>query len=341
MQFLCSPIQGGLSDRFGRRPVLLLSLGGTCCNYILLAWAPTLPWLFLGQLVSGATAASISTASAYIADLTPPGMRTQRFGLIGAAFALGFVLGPALGGLLGEHWIRLPMVVAAMLAGANAAYGWLGLPESLPLVRRRRFHIREVNPIGVWRSLASDPTLFRLALAWCCIGIAFGTLESSFVLANQIRLDWDARRNGLALVVLGAGAAVVQTALLRRIARMLGNRITALLSFALATTAYLFLAFSDADWMVFAGILFQAFGTMSTPAIQAMASARLGPDRQGEVQGALSSLRGLTAIAAPAAAGSLLGLCAGPPLYFPGAPFLLVSLIYAAGSAVLWGVQSE
>ncbi len=199
MQFICSPLQGGLSDRYGRRPILLLSLTGTCCNNLLLAWAPSLPWLFLGQVAAGATAASIATATAYIADVTPAGMRTQRFGYIGAAFALGFVLGPALGGLLGQYWIRLPLVVAAVLAGSNALYGLLVLPESLPMDRRRRFQMNEVNPVGVWRRLSSDSILARLAIAWCCIGIAFGSLESSFVLANEMRLNWDIRRNGLAL----------------------------------------------------------------------------------------------------------------------------------------------
>jgi MFS transporter, DHA1 family, tetracycline resistance protein len=338
MQFFFSPVQGGLSDRFGRRPVLLLSLAGTCINDLLLAWAPALSWLFLGQMIAGASAASISTATAYIADVTPPRMRAQRFGLIGAAFALGFVLGPALGGLLGQYWLRLPLIVAAGLAGGNALYGLVVLPESLPIESRRPFRMGEVNPIGVWRRLSTDGVLARLAIAWCCIGVAFGTLESSFVLANQMRLNWDIRRNGLALVVLGASAAVAQTLLLRRIVRTIGDRATALVSFLLSSLAYLCLAFADADWIVYVGIVIQSVGTMSTPAIQAMASARLGPDRQGEVQGALGSLRGLTAIVTPAAAGALLGLCSTPDRDFPGAPFLVVALIFAAGFVVLWGL---
>jgi len=338
MQFICSPLQGGLSDRYGRRPVLLLSLTGTCVNDLLLAWAPALPWLFLGQAIAGTTAASITTATAFIADVTPPEMRAQRFGLVGAAFALGFVLGPALGGLLGQYWIRLPLIVAAGLAGSNALYGLIVLPESLPLRRRRRFRMKEINPVGVWRRLSSDSVLARLAIAWCCIGIAFGTLESSFVLANQMRLNWGIRRNGLALVVLGASAALVQTLVLRRVVRRIGDRATALVSFFLAGIAYLCLAFANTDWIVFVSILLQAIGTMSTPAIQAMASARLGPDRQGEVQGALGSLRGLTAIVAPSLAGALLGLCSEPGRYFPGAPFLVVALIYVGGFVALWGI---
>ncbi len=340
MQFICSPVQGGLSDRFGRRPVLLLSLAGTCFNNLLLAWAPALPWLFLGQAAAGATAASITTATAYIADVTPPALRAQRFGFIGAAFALGFVLGPALGGLLGQYWLRLPLIVAAALAGSNALYGLLVLPESLPPERRRRFEMKEVNPVGVWRRLSSDSVLARLAVAWCCIGIAFGTLESSFVLANEMRLSWDIRRNGLALVVLGATAAVVQMMLLRRIVRRIGDWATAQFSFLVTGIANLCLAFAYADWVVFAGIVLQALGTMSTPTVQAMASARLGPDRQGEIQGALGSLRGLTAIVTPSAAGALLGLCSVPGRSFPGAPFLLVALIFAGGIVVLWSIPT-
>ena len=335
MQFICSPIQGGFSDHYGRRPVLLASLAGTCVADALLAWAPLLPWLFLGQIITGATTASMSTATAYIADTTPPAMRAPRFGLISSAFALGFVLGPALGGLCGHFWIRLPFVVAALLAGGNALYGWFLLPESLALAHRRSLRMTEVNPVGVWRGLSFDKDIVRLAVAWCCIGVAFGAQQSAFVLANQMRLNWDLLQNGAALVALGVGAALVQTLLLPQVLRRIGSRSTALVSFVLSSVSYVLLAFAYADWVVFASILFQALGTMSTPAIQALASARAGPARQGAAQGALASLRGLTAIAAPFAAGSLLGACSNPGFYFPGAPFLLVAATYAVGFVVL------
>jgi DHA1 family tetracycline resistance protein-like MFS transporter len=335
MQFLCSPLQGGLSDRFGRRPVLLLSLAGTCVNDLMLAWSPSLSWLFLGQVIAGATAASVSTATAYMADITPPGMRVQRFGLIGSAYALGFVLGPALGGVLGQYWLRLPLLTAAVLAGCNALYGLLLLPESLTPERRRRFSLRELTPMGVWRGLSSDGVLTRLAVAWCCIGIGLGTLESCFVLANQMRLGWSTLLNGLALFALGGIAAVVQTFLLRRVVSRVGNRRTALLGFAVASAAYLCLAFANVGWILITTVFLLALGTMGSPAIQAMASTRSPADRQGEIQGALSSLRGLTAIVAPSAAGSLLALFSGPKLFFPGAPFLVVSMIYAGGFIAL------
>jgi MFS transporter, DHA1 family, tetracycline resistance protein len=198
--------------------------------------------------------------------------------------------------------------------------------------------MREVNPVDVIRRLSSDSVLSRLAIAWCCIGVAFGSLESSFVLANEMRLNWNIRQNGMALVVLGATAALAQTLLLRPVVRRIGDRATALLSFLLAALAYLCLAFADADWIVFAAIVMQAIGTMSTPAIQSMASTRLGASRQGEVQGALGSVRGLTAVVTPSAMGALLGLCSESGRYFPGAPFLFVALIHLGGFVVLWGI---
>jgi MFS transporter, DHA1 family, tetracycline resistance protein len=335
MQFIFSPVQGGLSDHYGRRPVLLISLAGTCVTDTLLAWAPTLPWLFLGQIITGGTTASMSTATAYIADTTPPATRAQRFGLLSSAFALGFVLGPALGGLCGHFWIRLPFVLAAALTGGNALYGWFLLPESLPFAHRRPLRLTEVNPVGVWRGLSFDKDIIRLAVAWCCIGVAFGAQQSAFVLANQMRLNWDMRQNGAALVALGVGAALVQTLLLPQVLRRIGSRSTALISFGLSSVSYVLLAFAYEGWVVFSSILFQALGTMSTPAIQALGSARAGPARQGAVQGAFASLRGLTAIAAPFAAGSLLGVCSNPGFYFPGAPFLLVAATYLVGFVVL------
>jgi DHA1 family tetracycline resistance protein-like MFS transporter len=195
----------------------------------------------------------------------------------------------------------------------------------------------EVNPLGVWRGLSFDKDIARLAFAWCCIGVAFGTQQSAFVLANQMRLNWNIKR--AALVALGMGAALVQTLLLPQVLRRVGSRSTALISFVLSSVSYVLFAFAYEDWVVFASILFQALGTMSTPAIQALASARAGPARQGATQGALASLRGLTAIAAPFAAGSLLGVCSNPGCYFPGAPFLLVAATYVVGFVVLRDIE--
>jgi DHA1 family tetracycline resistance protein-like MFS transporter len=339
MQFLCAPALGALSDRFGRRPVLLISLSGVCLNYLLLAWAPSLAWLFVGRIIAGATAASQSAATAYIADITPPAKRAQRFGLIGAAFGLGFVIGPALGGLLGIYGLRVPFLAAAGLAAANVLYGLFVLPESLPPERRTAFRWRVANPVGTLRAIAADPVVARLAIAWCAAWFALGALQSSFVLANQLRLGWNTSQNGLALAAMGLGMAVVQGVLMRRIIPRLGERRSALLGYSLAAVAYCLFAFADVGWVVFVGIALQALGAISGPAVQAMISSRAGPDRQGQMQGALASLQGLTAIVAPLTAGLMFRFFASPasPVMFPGAPFLFAVLTYLLAIWAVWG----
>jgi MFS transporter, DHA1 family, tetracycline resistance protein len=340
-QFLCAPLLGGISDRYGRRPVLLLSLAGACANYLLLAWAPTLTWLFIGQAISGATVANISAANAYVADVTPAAERAQRFGLIGATFALGFVLGPAVGGILGSYGLRLPFVIAAVLAGGNVLYGVLALSESLPPDRRRRFEWQSADPVRLLHAVASDSTYARLAVAWCCIWIAFGALQSGFVLANEMRLGWSTQQNGMALVTLGIGAAFAQGIIVKRVIRRLGEKRTAAISILLAACAYLCFAFADVGWLVFLGISLQALGAMSMPSIQAMVSTHTDPDRQGEAQGALGSLRGLTAIGAPLIAGSLLALFTRGGLFFPGAPFLFAALTYGGAFIAVRGIVAR
>jgi DHA1 family tetracycline resistance protein-like MFS transporter len=324
MQFFCAPILGGLSDRFGRRPVLLLSLSGICANYLLLAWAPSLGWLFLGRLIAGATAANASTANAYIADVTPAAQRASRFGLVGAAFGIGFVVGPALGGVLGSWGLRLPFLVAAGLAGCNLLYGTFVLPESLPPERRRKFDWSHANPWGSAHAVFVDPTLRRLAMNWCCVWFALGALPSSFVLANTMRFGWDSRHNGLALAVAGLGSAIVQGLLVRRIVPALGERRAAITGALLTTFGYICQGIAPWPAFVFIGITFQAMGAFGNAAVQGMVSAAAGPDRQGETQGALSSLQGLTAILSPLVATTLFSTFTRPGaiVVFPGAPFL-------------------
>ena len=336
MQFLCAPLLGALSDRFGRRPVLLVSLSGVCFNYLMLAWAPTLEWLFVGRLIAGATASNVSAATAYIADVTPPQLRAQRFGLVGAMFGLGFVLGPALGGFLGDFGLRLPFLAAAALAGLNVLYGLFVLPESLPPERRRAFAWRRANPVGTLGAITADRDYMRLALAWCCAWFALGAFQSSFVLANDLRLGWGPRQNGAALAGVGVGSALVQGLIVRRLIPRLGERRAALLGYAFAACASLLLAFAYQGWILYAAIAVQALGAISGPAVQAMVSARAGPDRQGEVQGALASLQGLTAIVSPLMGGWLFGVFA--PRGLPGAPFLVSVLTYGLAFAAVRGL---
>ncbi len=325
MQFLCAPLLGGLSDRFGRRPVLLAALAGMTLNYLLLVWAPNVGWLFVGRIIAGATAASYSTATAYIADVTPPEKRAQRFGLTGAMFGLGFVIGPALGGLLGSYGLRLPFLLSAVLAGINVVYAAVILPESLKPEARRPISWAKSNPIGSLRVLAADPDYRRLAIAWCSNWFALGALQSAFVLANTLRLGFSELQNGLALTVMGIGSAVVQGLLVRRIVPHLGERRAALVGFSLTACAYLSFAFASVVPLLLLGLCLQSMGAISGPAIQSLLSVKAGANEQGQLQGALASVQGLTAIVAPLAGSAIFSLFAHPdrPVYFPGAPFLM------------------
>jgi MFS transporter, DHA1 family, tetracycline resistance protein len=338
MQFACAPVLGGLSDRFGRRPVLLLSLSGICANYLLLAWAPSLTWLFVGRMIAGATAANASTATAYIADVTPPEKRAGQFGLVGAAFGVGFVIGPALGGLLGAYGLRVPFLVAAGLAGCNVLYGLFVLPESLPVARRRPFDWRRANPLGSLLVVRASRGLTRLALAWASIWFAMGALQSTFVLANQVRFGWDTRDNGVALALAGLGSAVVQGLLVRRIVPALGERRAAMTGAMITAIAYLFIAFAPFGWIVLAGIVMQSLGAITSPAVQGMISATAAADRQGETQGALSSVQGLTAIVSPLVASWVFSSFTGAeaPILLPGAPFVVSALAYGLA---IWAIS--
>ena len=329
MQFLCAPLLGGLSDKYGRRPVLLVALAGMALNYLLLVWAPSMTWLFVGRIISGATAASYSTATAYIADVTPPEQRAQRFGLVGAMFGLGFVVGPALGGLLGSYGLRLPFLLAAILAGINFVFAALLLPESLKAASRRPLSWATSNPLGSLRVLGADADYRRLAVAWCCTWFALGVLQSAFVLANDLRLGFDELQNGLSLTVMGIGSALVQGLLVRRIVPAFGERRAALIGFSLTAGAYLAFAFAGSVTVLLLAIVLQSLGAMNGPAIQSLLSVKAGPDEQGQLQGALASVQGLTAIVAPLAGSWAFSAFADPAaaIYFPGAPFLLGTLV--------------
>jgi DHA1 family tetracycline resistance protein-like MFS transporter len=321
--------------------VLLLSLSGICANYLLLAWAPSLTWLFLGRLIAGATAANAATATAYIADVTPPQKRAAQFGLVGAAFGVGFVVGPALGGVLGAYGLRLPFFVAAGLAGCNVLYGLFVLPESLPPARRRPFDWRRANPLGSLRVVMASPDLGRLAIAWGSIWFALGALQSTFVLANQTRFGWDTQHNGMALAVAGLGSAIVQGFLVRRIVPALGERRAAMIGGVIVGGGYLCIALAPFGWMVVLGIVLQSIGAITSPAIQGMVSAVATADRQGETQGALSSVQGLTAIASPLVASWVFSTFTDPsaPIFLPGAPFIVSTLAYGLAIWAVSGVR--
>jgi DHA1 family tetracycline resistance protein-like MFS transporter len=338
-QFVAAPILGGLSDRFGRRPVLVLSLLGVSFDYLLLAVAPSIGWLLVGRLLAGVTGANISTANAYIADVTPQAQRSQRFGLIGAAFGAGFIFGPALGGLLGSITLRLPFVVAAGLALCNATYGAFRLPESLPVESRRSFSFRRANPVGSLHALAADPVVKRMAVAWWCMWFGLGALQTSFVLSTALRFAWGPAENGWALATIGVSQALVQGFLVRPVIRFLGERRAVFAGFTLSAGAYLAFGLASAGWVIYAGVLLQALGSVASPAIRALLSARAAPERQGELQGGLASVQGLTAVISPIIAAALFATAtrmAGPA--GSGAPFVLAAVMYCVALAVAAGI---
>ena len=335
-QFVAAPVLGGLSDRFGRKPVVVLSLLGAAADYLLLAWAPSLAWLFLGRLFAGGTAASASAANAYIADITPPEQRSARFGLVGAMFGAGFVLGPAMGGVLGAVDLRLPFLVAGGLALANACYGALVIPESLAVEGHRAFSWRRANPVGSLRTLAADSVIGRLAIGWGLMWFALGALQSAFVLSTGLRFGWGTEQNGLALAVLGASQALVQGALIRPIIRRLGERRAAFAGFAASIAAYGCFGFAQAGWVIYLAVILMSLGAVAGPAMRGMMSARTRPDQQGELQGGLSSVEGLTAIVAPATAATVFAMAVqAGGADWAGAPFLLGAFTYTAAAVLL------
>ena len=333
MQFLCAPIAGGLSDRFGRRPVLLISLAALGLNALLWVWVPNLWWLLGLRLVAGALAGNIGAATAYVADVTPPEQRARAFGLVGAMFGLGFVVGPALGGWLGSIWLRLPFLVAAGLIACNVLYGLLVLPESLPPERRRPFSWRRANPVGTLTLFNANGWTRRLGFAWCCGWVALGAQQSSFILANQMRFGWSIAENGAALALGGITQALVQGVLVGRLTSRFGARRTALVGYGFAVAGYLAYALASRTWIMLPGIMLLAVAALGNPAIQSMLSIAAGPQRQGEIQGSLSSLQGISMVVGPVMTGIVFELATRPgsPLHFPGAPFLLAALVCVAG----------
>ncbi len=325
MQFLCSPILGSLSDRFGRRPVILLSCLGLGLDYVFMALAPTLGWLFVGRVISGITAASFSTALAYISDVTPPEKRAASFGMMGAAFGLGFVLGPAVGGLLGGLSPRAPFWASAALALANVLYGYFVLPESLPREHRRPFDWRRANPVGALSLLGKRKGLLGMVSVYGLYMLAHQALQSTFVLYTAHRYGWDARTVGLMLAGVGACTILVQGVLVRVAVQRMGERRTLLLGLtggALGFTAYA-LAGTGAAMMASVPV----FGLMffTGPPLQGLMSRRVQPNEFGLLQGTNASIMGITGIIGPLLFTQVFAyfLRSHHGVSVPGAPFFL------------------
>ena len=333
MQFFFSPVLGALSDRFGRRPVVLLSNLGLALDYVLMALAPSLTWLFIGRVISGVTSASVSTAFAYIADLTPPEQRAAMFGRIGVAFGAGFILGPAFGGLLGGMDPRLPFWVAAGLSFANTLYGLLILPESLPPQRRSPFRWKSANPLGALQLLRSKAVLSGLSVVNFLAQLAHVVLPSTFVLYATYRYGWTAATVGLTLAMVGVCAMAVQGAAIGPIVRHFGERRALLLGLCCGTAGFLIFGSAPSGPWFWLGIPVMALWGVSGAAIQALMTQAVAPDQQGQLQGATSSVQSVSQLVGPFLFTLTFAYFIGAqaPVKLPGAPFLLAAGLLLLG----------
>jgi DHA1 family tetracycline resistance protein-like MFS transporter len=340
MQFVFAPVMGALSDRFGRRPVVLLSNFGLGCDYLLMAVAPTLSWLFVGRVISGITAASFPTANAYIADVTPPEKRAAKFGMLGAAFGLGFIVGPALGGMLGGMGLRYPFWAAAALSLTNALYGFFILPESLPKERRAAFNLRKANPLGALKLLSSHPELLGFASAMFLYYNAHEALPSMFVLYTDYRYHWGTQITGWALAGVGVGSTVVSALLISLAVRKLGELRTLFTGMVCGMAGFATFAFAPSTAIFMIGIPLLSLWGLTSPPMQSLMSRRVGVSEQGQLQGALMSLFGVAGMIAPLVFTQVFAVAISPRwgLHFPGAPYWLAAGLMVGSFAIAWGV---
>jgi DHA1 family tetracycline resistance protein-like MFS transporter len=343
-QFVCAPIIGNLGDRFGRRPVLLGALFALGIDYLVMGLAPGLAWLFAGRFIAGIAGASYSPAYAYIADISPPEKRAQNFGFIGAAFGIGFVLGPSIGGLLGTLGPRVPFLAAAALALLNATFGLFALPESLPRERRRAFEWSRANPLGALLQLRKQPVVIGLAAVSFLWLLGHQVLPSTWAFYTMYRFNWSSALVGYSLAAAGIVMAVSQAGLTRVLIPKLGGEqraaLVGLLSGAAVYTCY---AFAPHAWVLYLGILGWGMAALSWPSLNALMSQQVPPDAQGELQGALASLSSVTAILGPPLMTQLFGTFSDPgaPVHFPGAPFLAAALLALASAVILAQVSKS
>jgi DHA1 family tetracycline resistance protein-like MFS transporter len=337
MQFIFSPVQGALADRFGRRPVILLSNLGLGLDYIVMAVAPTIPILFLGRLVSGATSASFSISGAYVADVTPPQERAARFGMLGAAFGIGFIIGPAIGGLLGAIDLRAPFWAAAALSIANFVYGALILPESLPSDRRTPFRLRAANPIGAVRFLGSRPVLMTLTVAMLFAFLAHDAIPNTWVLYTTYRFNFDERAVGVSLAIVGAASLVVNGFLVGRVVKWLGEYNALLTGLGFGIVSELLFAFASTTWLLLGTLPIYALAGLSGGPFQSIATREVRPHEQGQLQGALTALRSMVTLVTPGLYTGTFALFVGPlaGVGLPGAPYLLAAILMAATTVLV------
>ena len=339
MQFIFSPIAGNLSDRFGRRPVLLVSLFVFGVDYLIMGLAPTLAWLFVGRLIAGMSGATYGIANACIADLFPPEKRAQNFGLIGAAFGVGFILGPVIGGFLGEFGPRMPFFVTAGIAFANALFGWLVIPETLKEEDRRTFRFARANPLGAFRQVGRFPVVSGILGAYFLYLMAHNSLPVIWAFYTMDRYGWGPRDVGFSLGVVGVCMLVVQGFLIRKIIPLWGSRRTAYVGLMLATVAFFGYALSPVGWAMYIWIVIGAGSGFILPAMNGIMSRQIPANAQGELQGLLVSVASSTFVVSPVMMTQLFAYFSSPaaPVYFPGAAFALAGVL-TGGSALMMAV---
>ncbi|MDQ3228377.1 MAG: TCR/Tet family MFS transporter [Pseudomonadota bacterium] len=339
IQFVTAPIQGALSDRYGRRPVILLSCLGLGLDFILMAVANSLPLLLLGRVISGITSASFTTANAYVADVTEPAQRAKSFGFIGAAFGVGFILGPLLGGWLGSIDLRLPFWFAAGLALLNFVYGWFVLPESLPPQRRSpKFDWSHANPFGSMVLLKRYPQVLGLAAVVFIANLAHYVYPSIFVLFADYQYDWGPREVSWVLALVGVFSVLVNAVLVGKMVQWLGERRALILGLVCGVIGFTIYGFAGVGWIFLVGLPISALWALAAPATQALITQQVGADVQGRIQGALMSLVSLAGIIGPAIFAGAFGLFISDraPLHLPGAPFLIAALMLAVAVLIAW-----
>tara|TARA_Y100000588_G_scaffold182672_1_gene196424 strand:- start:1890 stop:3107 length:1218 start_codon:yes stop_codon:yes gene_type:complete len=333
LQFLFAPILGGLSDQYGRRSIILLSLLGFGINYMVMAIAPTITWLFIGRIFQGIMGASLTTASAYIADISTPEEKAQNFGLIGAAFGLGFILGPVIGGFLGQYGTKIPFIAAAIFTLINVIYGYLILPESLPLKNRRKFDIKRANPVGTLLSLKKYPIISGLLICIVLFNISQHATQSTWTFFTIEQFNWNEKWVGYSLGFVGLMAAIVQGGLIRIIIPKIGNIKSVYFGMIFYIIGLTLFAFANKSWMIFAIVIPFSLGGITGPALQGIMTNNISDDEQGEFQGGITSLVSLTAIIGPLLMTNLFSYYTSDQssIYFPGAPFLLAAILSFIG----------
>ncbi|MDP9206799.1 MAG: TCR/Tet family MFS transporter [Gemmatimonadota bacterium] len=338
MQFICAPILGNLSDRYGRRRVLLFAIGALGIDYIIMGFAPTLAWLFVGRAIAGAAGASFTPAYAYVADISPPEKRAQNFGVVSAAFGIGFIIGPAIGGLLGTLGPRAPFFAAAALSLINFCYGFFVLPESLPPERRRAFEWRRANPLGTLAQMKKHPVVLGVLCALFLWGLGNQVMPSTWAFYTKLRFGWSEAMIGASFAAVGVVMASSQAIVMRRLVPRLGERRAALIGIVSGTLGYAGFGLATASWMMFALLVTWFFAAIVMPTMNAFMSHRISPNAQGELQGAVASLFSLAAIIGPPIMTHLFARFTAPEssIHVPGAAFLAAALLAVGSLVIFW-----